>query len=85
MSKIKCPRCNKPDLFLKIDYTYTFSIKEVGTEDVIPEEKLDEDSVKYMYCMTCGWTGWGDDYWETKEGLVHLFPGTRSDPNENMD
>lgn len=85
MSETKCPKCKKGFLFLKIEHTYVFSLKDVGTEDVIPKEKIDTEGRKYLECMSCGWRGWTQEYWEIKEGIIPLFDEFTEGVYEDID
>ena len=85
MSEIKCPKCNKGFLFLVIEHKHIFSVKDIGTEDIIPDEKVDAEGKKYLECMKCNWTGWTDQYFEVKEGIIPLFSGLPEGKYEDVD
>lgn len=85
MSEVKCAKCNKGFLLLKIKHTHIFSLKDIGIEDVIPEQKVDAEGTKYLECMFCGWRGWIDEYWQMKEGVIPLFDNFTKGVYENID
>lgn len=85
MSETKCPKCEKNFLFYVLEHRYVFSIKDVASEDIIPGEKLDAECRKSLECMSCGWQGWAEEYWEIKEGIVPLFNNPLEGKYENID
>jgi hypothetical protein len=70
---IVCPNCNKDPLYLSVSQTIVFTLKDVGFQDVIPDERIDENGEKALECLGCGWRGWTSDYHQAKNGLIKLF------------
>ena len=68
-----CPNCNKNPLYLVIEQRITLSVASVGFQDVFPEQKLDEEGVKILECLECGWRGWTEDYHQAKNGVVKML------------
>ena len=70
---IKCPRCHSKEFYLVIEPVYSFKIKDIGLEDVIPEKFEDECTSKTLLCDECGFSGWINEYWLVKHGVVLTF------------
>lgn len=70
---ILCPNCNKDPLYLNINQTLVFTIREMTLTDVAIDEKIDEEGRKILECLGCGWRGWVDDYHEAKNGIIKLL------------
>jgi hypothetical protein len=78
-----CPIC-KGILHLSVKTDHIFTVKEVGLNDVIPEEKVDEKKRAILFCDKCKFRGWLDDYHEAASGIIRLFrPGERDVPKED--
>jgi len=71
---VKCPSCQSEEFYLVIEPTYSFKIKAIGLKDVIPEKFEDECTSKLLACDSCGFSGWINEYWLVKHGVV-MFIG----------
>jgi hypothetical protein len=51
-------------------------VASVGTIDVTPGEKVDEEKKSWLKCLNCNFMGWTDEYHELAHGIIRLFkPG----------
>jgi len=69
---VLCPVC-KETLYLKVEVTQTFSIKEIGMTDVIIEDMVDQDKMFHLFCLKCNFQGWVDEYYDEIAGIHKLF------------
>ena len=71
-----CPGCGSKEFYLVIDRNWSFKVKDVGTDGVIPGPMTDQIAGKALVCDTCGWETSGDfwlfEYFAEQYGIPTL-------------